>query len=102
MNILAILTLFIIPLYHFTEFALFYLLSVSEVICVICGRLESLAVGVKVCLENPMDRGDWQATAHRVTESNTTEHARIYTLNLSNTTKQWFSISVVVLPLPCD
>jgi len=52
------------------------------------------------CLENPMDRGDWQATAHRVTESNTTEHARIYTLNLSNTTKQWFSISVVVLPLP--
>ena len=21
------------------------------------------------CLENPMDRGDWQATVHRVTES---------------------------------
>jgi len=48
MNFLAILTLFIIPLYHFTEFALFYLLSVSEVSCVICGRLESLAMGVKV------------------------------------------------------
>ena len=23
------------------------------------------------CLENPMDRGDWQATAHGVTESKT-------------------------------
>ena len=25
------------------------------------------------CLENPMDRGAWQAMAHRVTESATTE-----------------------------
>ena len=25
------------------------------------------------CLENPMDRGAWQATIHGVTESNTTE-----------------------------
>ena len=25
------------------------------------------------CLENPMDRGAWQATVHRVTESDTTE-----------------------------
>ena len=25
------------------------------------------------CLENPMDRGAWQATIHRVTESDTTE-----------------------------
>ena len=25
------------------------------------------------CLENPMDRGSWQATVHGVTESNTTE-----------------------------
>ena len=25
------------------------------------------------CLENPMDRGDWWATVHRVTESDTTE-----------------------------
>ena len=25
------------------------------------------------CLENPMDRGAWRATVHRVTESNTTE-----------------------------
>ena len=24
------------------------------------------------CLENPMDRGAWQATVHRVTESDTT------------------------------
>ena len=27
------------------------------------------------CLENSMDRGAWQATIHRVTESDTTEHA---------------------------
>ena len=25
------------------------------------------------CLDNPMDRGAWQATVHRVTESDTTE-----------------------------
>ena len=25
------------------------------------------------CLEKPMDRGDWQATLHRVTESDTAE-----------------------------
>ena len=25
------------------------------------------------CLENPMDRGAWQATVHRVTESDTSE-----------------------------
>ena len=25
------------------------------------------------CLENPMDRGDWQAIVNRVTESHTTE-----------------------------
>ena len=25
------------------------------------------------CLENPMDRGAWRATAHRVVELNTTE-----------------------------
>ena len=25
------------------------------------------------CLENPMDRGDWQATIHRVAESDTSE-----------------------------
>ena len=25
------------------------------------------------CLENPMDRGDWQAIVHRVTELGTTE-----------------------------
>ena len=28
------------------------------------------------CLENPIDRGAWQATVHRVSESDMTEHAR--------------------------
>ena len=27
------------------------------------------------CLENPMDRSAWEAIVHRVTESDTTEHA---------------------------
>ena len=27
------------------------------------------------CMENPMDRGAWQATVHRVTKSLTTKHA---------------------------
>ena len=34
------------------------------------------------CLENPVDRGTWKATVHRITESDTTEaleHARILT-----------------------
>ena len=33
------------------------------------------------CLENPKDRGAWQATVHGVTESDTTEateHARMH------------------------
>ena len=32
------------------------------------------------CLENPLDRGAWQATAHRVAESDTTEATR-YKMN---------------------
>ena len=35
------------------------------------------------CLENPMDRGDWRVTVHRVAESDTTEvteHARTHTI----------------------
>ena len=31
-------------------------------------------------LKNPMDRGDWQATAHRVTELDMAEHAYVYRL----------------------
>ena len=29
-------------------------------------------------LENPMDWGTWQTTAHRATESNTTEHTHMH------------------------
>ena len=29
------------------------------------------------CLENPTDRGAWRVTVHGVTESDTTEHARV-------------------------
>ena len=30
------------------------------------------------CLENPMDRGAWQATVHRVTESDMTERTHTH------------------------
>ena len=30
------------------------------------------------CLENPMDRGDWWATVHRVTQSHTTEQLSMH------------------------
>ena len=34
------------------------------------------------CLENSMNRGDWRATAHGVTESDTAEHAHLYLYNV--------------------
>ena len=30
---------------------------------------KGMATHLYYCLENPMDRGDWQATVHRVTKS---------------------------------
>ena len=50
------------------------------------------------CLENPMDRGDWQATVHRLAESDTTEvtlHAHIH--RKSNKWNQIFNILCSVL-----
>ena len=38
------------------------------------------------CLENPMDKGTWQATAHWVAESDTTEQLQSQT-QLSNYTE---------------
>ena len=35
------------------------------------------------CLENPMDRGAWQAMVHRVTESDLTEHTHTHTRYIS-------------------
>ena len=34
------------------------------------------------CLENPMDRGAWWATAYRVTESDITEVARMQAFDM--------------------
>ena len=36
------------------------------------------------CLENPMDRGAWQATVHGVTKSERTEHTHLLGLILQN------------------
>ena len=38
------------------------------------------------CLENPMDRGAWRATVHRVAESDTTESNEITQDLLGRTT----------------
>ena len=41
----------------------------------ILGQEDPLEEGMATysCLENPMDRGTWQAAVHRVSESDTTE-----------------------------
>ena len=36
------------------------------------------------CLENSMDRGAWQATAHVVTKSDMTEPVTVFTFNLKS------------------
>ena len=35
------------------------------------GGVDPLEEGTTSCLENPVDRGDWRATAHGVTKSQT-------------------------------
>ena len=49
------------------------------------------------CLENPMDRGGWRATVHRVTKSRTqlTMHDN-FTLILSSSSQQLYEIGIVV------
>ena len=37
------------------------------------------------CLENPMDRGGWRATVHRIAESYTTERLHFHFRMLNNT-----------------
>ena len=44
------------------------------------------------CLENPMDKGAWQATVHRVTESDRTE--------VMQQTRQWLGLHVFTSPGP--
>ena len=41
------------------------------------------------CLENPMDRGAWQATVHGVAESDMTEHAHMRNCRRPETTKRY-------------
>ena len=47
------------------------------------------------CQENPMDRGAWQVTVHRIAESDMTEHLSTY--------RSYCCCSVTELrPTPCD
>ena len=41
------------------------------------------------CLENPMDRGTWQAIVHRVTESDITEMTEYSTAQPTNIYHTW-------------
>ena len=41
------------------------------------------------CLENPMDRGTWQASVHRVTESDMTEMTEYSTAQPTNIYHTW-------------
>ena len=45
------------------------------------------------CLENPMDRGAWQATVQEVTESDTIEQ-----LTTTNTTNYYFHCLLIEAP----
>ena len=52
--------------------------------CLIPGLGKSHGVGSSnllqySCLENSMDRGDWQATVQGIAESNSTEHTHTHT-----------------------
>ena len=63
------------------------------------------------CLENPMDRGDWQATIHRVTQSRTqlkqlSTHTHIYKkqvwMNYLNSQSSNSIINKTTPPAPAD
>ena len=49
------------------------------------------------CLENPMDRGVWQATVHGVTKLDTTEQRRMRSLPLGHTVTLWDNGSLLSL-----
>ena len=49
------------------------------------------------CLENPMDRGVWQATVHGVTKLDTTEQRRMRSLPLAHKGTLWDNSSLLSL-----
>ena len=46
------------------------------------------------CLENPIDRGPWQATVHSIAESYTTEQLRLQHFQLLQQQKKVYAIII--------